>query len=209
MIAWPAKDPAEVLDYSWTVAIDVGDTIESATATVSAGTVTISASPTFANGIVTLFLSGGATDEIAQVSLTAVTEAGRTFREAAVLPIIDRASTVLAAFRLRYPAFVTVSDGQASYWLADGGTQVSAWAEADKQAGRLAYAAHKLAEQGLGGALPSGVTRFKSGTFDAQISNNAAKRTGFHATAYGREFLDLARRSFAGPRLAHTPTVSI
>lgn len=115
----------------------------------------------------------------------------------------------IADFRARYPAFDAVADASVTYWLAEGFAEVAAWAEADQPRGALAYAAHKLAEQGTGGALPNGVTGFKSGTFDAQISDSVAKRTGFHATVYGREFLDLARRSFAGPRLAHTPTVSI
>lgn len=206
MIAWPAKDPAEKLDFSWIVPLDAGDTIETFTATVAAGTIDIVGTPGFEGATATTFIESGAADEIAQLTLTAVTTGGRTFREAAVLPIIDRASAVLAAFRLRYPAFVTVTDGQASYWLAEGGAQVVAWADADKQAGRLAYAAHKLA--GQTGEAPEGVTGFKSGTFSAQLSEQAANRTGFHATVYGREFLTLARRQFAGPRLAHTPPVS-
>lgn len=209
MIAWPAKDPAEELDYNWTVPLDAGDAISTFTATVASGTVAIEGTPGFSGAVATTFFSGGAIDEIASITLTAVTTGGRTFRETAVLPIIDRASAVLAAFRLRYPAFVTSTDGEISYWLADAGAQVSAWPTADQQAGRLAYAAHKLAEAGKGGALPNGVTSFKSGTFDAQIGESVAKRTGLHATQYGREFLDLARRHFGGPRLAWTPSVNV
>lgn len=117
----------------------------------------------------------------------------------------------LSDFRARYPAFAAVADATVEFRLDEGIAEVTAWNEADQPRGALAYAAHKLAEQGLGTAAgaPQGVTGFKSGTFDAQMSDQAANRTGFKATIYGREFLDLARRSFGGPRLAHTPTVSI
>ena len=111
----------------------------------------------------------------------------------------------IADFRARYPAFAAVADASVTYWLTEGFAEVSAWADADQPRGAMAYAAHKLAEQGNGGATAQGVTGFKSGTFSASISEAAANRTGFHATIYGREFLDLARRSFAGPRLAWTP----
>ncbi len=106
-------------------------------------------------------------------------------------------------FRTRYPAFAAVPDASVSYWLNEGFAEVSAWADADQPRGAMAYAAHKLA--GQAGAVPEGVTAFKSGTFSAQLSEQAANRTGFHATSYGREFLDIARRSFAGPRMAWTP----
>ncbi|UPT53044.1 hypothetical protein [Synechococcus phage Yong-M3-232] len=115
----------------------------------------------------------------------------------------------IADFRARYPAFAAVADASVQYWLDEGFAEVSAWREVDQPKGALAYAAHKLAETGQGGAIPSGVTGFKSGTFDAQISDGVARRTGFHATTYGREFLDLARRNFAGPRLAWQPPVSL
>lgn len=112
----------------------------------------------------------------------------------------------IADFRTRYPAFAAVPDASITYWLTEGFAEVSAWADADQPRGAMAYAAHRLAEQGLGaGAAPQGVTGFKSGTFSTSISDQAANRTGFSATLYGREFLDLARNNFAGPRLAWTP----
>lgn len=212
MIAWPAKDPAEQLDYSWTVPLDADDAIQTFTAAVTSGTIAKQGTESFEGARCTVFLIGGAPDELATINLVAVTTGGRTFREAAVLPIIDRASAVLSAFRLRYPTFAVVDDGQISYWLAQGGSAVAAWADADKQAGRLAYAAHRMAEQGLGntaGATPQGVTSFKSGTFSAQLSEQAANRTGLHSTLYGREFIQLARRAFGGPRTAVIPNVPL
>ena len=113
----------------------------------------------------------------------------------------------LADFRTRYPAFAAVADATVQYWLDEGFAEVAAWREADQPRGALAYAAHKLASQT--GAAPEGVTSFKSGTFSASLSDTAANRTGFAATIYGREFLDLARRSFGGPRLAWTPYANV
>jgi hypothetical protein len=209
MIAWPAKDPADELDFNWIVPLDAGDSITTFTASVSSGTATIVGSPSFSGAIATVFLSGGTADATTFLTLTAVTAAGRTFRETAVLPVIDRASAVLAAFRLRYAAFAAVDDGQISYWLAEGGLVVSAWRAEDQEAGRLAFAAHRMAEQGLGGVVAQGVTAFKSGTFSASITDAQARRTGLHATVYGRDFLQLARRNFAGPRTAIIPAVNI
>jgi hypothetical protein len=51
----------------------------------------------------------------------------------------------------------------------------------------------------------SGLTGFKSGTFSATYSDVSAGRTGFAATAYGREFERMRRVAFAGPRLAWAP----
>ena len=115
----------------------------------------------------------------------------------------------IADFRARYPAFAAVADASVQIWLDEGFAEVTTWADADQPRAALAYAAHKLAEQGAGGATTAGVTSFKSGTFSASMSEAQANRTGYAATVYGREFLDLARRSFAGPRMAWTPTLNV
>ncbi|WP_368655950.1 DUF4054 domain-containing protein [Novosphingobium sp. B1] len=49
------------------------------------------------------------------------------------------------------------------------------------------------------------MTSFKSGTFSASVSDGVASRTGYDATVYGREFKQLARSLFSGPRLAWSP----
>ena len=59
---WPAKDPDEVLDYSWTPALSQGDHIVSATATRVSGSVTLDATA-HSDTAVTLTLSGGADGE--------------------------------------------------------------------------------------------------------------------------------------------------
>ena len=206
MIVWPAKDPAEVLDFTWEPPLDSGDTIASHTAAVSTGTAVID-SDSDTDSAVTLWLSGGTDGETATIALTATTAAGRVFREVAILPVFDRASELLALFRLRYSAFATVSDGTIGYWLADASLAVhDGWAEATRDPAKLALAAHLLEANGArSGAIPAGLTSFKSGTFSATMSDAAASRTGFASTIYGREYLALMGRTFAGPRLAWTP----
>ncbi len=210
MIVWPAKDPAEVLDFTWTPGLDTGDTIASFTATVASGTVAKdSASNT--TTAVTVWLSGGADGETATVNLTAVTAGGRTFREVAVLPVFDRASELLSLFRLRYPAFVSVADGQIGYWLADAARLVDAsWPTTSADPATFAWAAHMLSESGaLVGAIPAGVTSFRSGSFSATVDSGVASLTGLRATSYGREFLALRRANFGGPILAWTPPTAL
>lgn len=210
MIVWPAKDPAEVLDYSWAVPLDAGDTIDTFTATRTAGTVT-KASESNSTTIGTIWTSGGAADELAYFSLTAVTDGGRTFREVAILPVVDRAAELLATFRLAYPAFITVDDGKIGYWLAKAGAVVDAsWPTAISPDARAAWAAHQLYMAGdLAGAIPAGLTSFKSGTFSANVDAGIASRVGLDASPYGREFMAMRRRSFAGPRMSWTPPATL
>lgn len=207
MIVWPAKDPNEVLDYAWVVPLDHGDTIDTFAASVASGAIVKdSESSTLTEGIV--WLSGGVADELSYVSLTAVTLLGRRFRETAALPVLDRAAAILAAFRLRYPAFAAVEDGQIGFWLADAGKAVdSSWPAAIRDDARCAWAAHKMSETGLAsGGIPAGVSSFKSGTFSATIADGIAGLKGLSATVYGREFMAMRRAAFGGPRLAWTPT---
>jgi hypothetical protein len=210
MIVWPAKDPAEVLDYTWQPPLDTGDTIASHTATVGSGAI-VKDSSSHSDTSVTMWASGGTDGENSTVTLSVVTTAGRAFREVAVLPVFDRASNMLALFRLRYPGFAAVTDGAIGFWMADAAINVSdGWPADHRDTARLALAAHNLALSGQGkGAIPAGVTSFKSGTFSATVSDSAASRTGLSATPYGREYLALMRRYFGGPRLAWTPPAAL
>lgn len=209
MIVWPAKDPVEVLDFTWTVPVDGSDTISTAADPMASGNIAIDS---FGSGdaSITVWVSGGTADEVASVTFSATTSGGRTFREVAALPILDRASELLTTFRLRYPAFVNIDDGRIGYWLADAGSLVGAsWPEGSRLVARAAYAAHRLAEAGaLSGGIPAGVTSFRSGSFSATINDKTAALTGFSATVFGREFIQLRRATFAGPRLAWAPPVA-
>lgn len=206
MIAWPAKDPADIADFTWTPDLDAGDTISTFTATVTTGTITKQGTETHTATQGTVWLQGGADKELAILALAITTTGGRTFREGAVLPVFDRAAQMLAIFRLRYPAFAAVSDGLISYRLYEGLTAVSdGWPTDTLLTARTAWAAHKLAESGvISGAVPQGLTSFKSGTFSATVSDKLAGLTGFDGTIYGREFLTMRRAAFSGPFLAWT-----
>ena len=115
----------------------------------------------------------------------------------------------LADFRARYPAFDAVADATVQAWLDDGDAATGVFPDDDRHRAVMLFAAHHLSAQGLGtGAIPAGVTSFKSGTFSATVSDGLASKTGFRSTVYGREYLALARQ-FAGPRLAWTPPAHV
>lgn len=112
----------------------------------------------------------------------------------------------LATFRALYPAFDAVADATVEAWIDEGDTETADWPDDTRARAVMLYAAHKMASQGLGtSAIPAGVTSFKSGTFSATVSDGIASKTGFAATAYGRDYLALARRDFGGPILAWNP----
>lgn len=112
-----------------------------------------------------------------------------------------------ATLKARYPAFATVADATVDYWLAEAGEDCAGWSDSLRARGEMALAAHRMAELGIvTGAPPAGVTSFKSGTFSATVSDGVALRTGYESTVYGREFRQLARNLFGGPRLAWQPS---
>ncbi len=208
MIFWPAKDPDEVLDYTWKPPLDAGDTITAFNIVRNSGTVAIDSNG-FTTSLATAWLSGGTAGETSIFTLTVITAGGRTFETTASLLIAD--SAILATFRLRYPAFASVADGTVAYWIADAELAVDAgWPEASIIVGRLAYVAHRLSETGaLTTAIPAGLTSFRSGSFSATVDSSIAGLTGFAATSYGREYLALRRAAFVGPRLAWTPPAAL
>lgn len=206
MIVWPAKDPDEVADFTWTPPLDDGDTIATFAAAVASGTVAID-SDEFTTTLATVWLSGGMDGETATFTLTVTTAGGRTFETTAALLVASSDTPLLTAFRIRYPAFVALADSAILYWLSDAARFVdTSWREADRDPASLAYAAHMLSETGaLPSAIPAGLTSFRSGAFSATMADGLAGLTGFQSSIYGREFLALRRASFAGPRLAWTP----
>lgn len=98
---WPSKDPDEVLDFSWTVPLDDGDTITGTpTASVLAGTVSLGA-PSVAGNLATVVISGGQPSENAIVKMTAQTAGGRTFVEEFLLKIAAVSAVPTDADNLR------------------------------------------------------------------------------------------------------------
>lgn len=212
MIIWPAKDPDEVADYSWSPTLDAGDTIASHTATLVSGDV-VKDSDAQANGAVTLWLSGGTPGVTSTFTLRVVTAGGRTFEVSAQIAVIDSSSELVAAFRMRFPAFAAVPDSTIQYWLTDAGNIVtSSWDSVDYEPALLALAAHNMALLGLdkpaddavGGIAAMGVTSFKSASmsvsFDAETIQKANSGT-YSSTKYGQLFMPYLRRNVGGARL--------
>lgn len=121
-------------------------------------------------------------------------------------------SGLLAIFRIRYPAFATVSDEIVEYWLDDALTIVTdSWIEADRDPAQMALAAHNLALTGYGtsgGAVSSlaamGITDFKSASMSVSFDAETVRRSGnggYSSTRYGVQFLTYLRRNVGGPRL--------
>ena len=111
----------------------------------------------------------------------------------------------IADFRARYPAFDTIADATVQAWLDDGDAATAAFPDEDRPRAVMLFAAHNLQFGTEAGKIAaSGLSSFKSGTFSATVSESASARTGFAATLYGRDYLNLARQ-FTGPRLAWSP----
>lgn len=106
----------------------------------------------------------------------------------------------------RYPAFASTAQATIELWLDEAAIECAGWPDDDRARAEMAYAAHMMVETGaLPSAVPGGLVSFKSGDFSATVDSAVAGRTGFDATAYGREFKRLMRRNFAGGIPAWTP----
>lgn len=109
--------------------------------------------------------------------------------------------------KARYPAFVGVDDVVIQYWLDDSARYVDqSWMEQDYGPALIAVAAHNMvgakvagiAQDDISELAGSGLTQFKSGTFSASFSEEAAALAaegGWASSAYGREYLMLLRRN--------------
>lgn len=118
-----------------------------------------------------------------------------------------------ADLKMRYPAFAAVSDATISYWLTDAHRFVDrSWMAMDYAPALLAHAAYAMANakvagiagSDVAGFAASGVTSFKSGTFQAQFSDEAVKAAvagGYASNPYGIEFAELLYRNKAGTRI--------
>lgn len=88
MKTWPAKDPDEVLDYTldWTDRLEDDETIDTSTFELASGGVNIDSSSEL-EGITTVWLSGGAADEVCLITNRVITSAGRTYEQSVKLRI--------------------------------------------------------------------------------------------------------------------------
>ena len=88
MIAWPPKDPNEILDYQLQWVLDTGEVLLTSTFSIVDGTVTIDRSSFVTpENIATVWLLGGTIGEVCHVLNRVTTRGGRTYDETAKLRI--------------------------------------------------------------------------------------------------------------------------
>ena len=86
---WPAKDPDEVLDYAhdWSARLGEDTLAGNSTAAEDDQSGVAIDSQSFADGVQTVWVSGGAHGRTATITLRLTTAGGRTYEETALLPI--------------------------------------------------------------------------------------------------------------------------
>jgi hypothetical protein len=122
-----------------------------------------------------------------------------------------------AALKARYPAFADVADDTVTYWITDAQRSVDeSWTETDYAVALMALAAHNMALAGYGtevlpvSEIPAGVTRIKSGQFEANFTEqqaNARASGSLESTRYGQEYRQLLYRNRGGPMVSNTGTL--
>ena len=115
-LAWPAKDPADVLDYEFDISAallgNAGDGIASLSVAISpngAGDVVLNSS-TADGAVVVLWLSGGQAGTTYTVRITAATQSGRTIGRAVLLPVLALAAPIVPAGALTTLAGAVITD---------------------------------------------------------------------------------------------------
>lgn len=202
MPSWPAKDPDAVFDYSYTIALDDGDTVVGDPLfTKLSGTVVIDneifdpaivATDEVARGQkLTVWLSGGANGETSVFRVSWTTAGGREDDDIITLPVVahELDALVLTGYAkplpghliARYPAFAAVPVSTIRTWLSDAERFVdTSWAEGDYAAALMSLAAHNMALAGIGtgnaslAGVPVGITRMKSGSLELGFTDAAA-----------------------------------
>lgn len=116
----------------------------------------------------------------------------------------------LADFQATYPAFSTLTEAPYAAWATKAEARVGERFGDDRQDATELLTAHLLALNGIGLSAGSatlaatGATSFKSGTFQATISDAVVSKRakgGFQATVWGQQYQEITRRLFGGPLL--------
>lgn len=236
---WTAKDPDAVLDYVYRIPLDPNDSIAAIGdvtfnrlgGTAVIGSKSLAAAPdTTSDGYgqdFSVWLSGGADDEIDIFKIEWTTVQTRTDDDIITLPIVSKVAPALALtgyakpapahLVARYPDFGAVSPSTIQYWLTDAERSVdTSWGEGDYATALMALAAHNMALAGIGGStvsvagVPAGVTNLKSGALSISMTPEAANALvtgGYGGTPYGQEFETLLRRNRGGPLVSSTGVV--
>src|SRR3990167_1371447 len=214
MLKWSPKDPDEVLDYSWTPAIDTGDTLSTATLSVIDGSVAID-SQDDSTGILVAFLSGGADGEIAEFLARATTTGGRTFEETIILPIRATTGSALANTLVdMFPAFASVTAGTVDTWLTIAARTVTSTFGDDEDYAKMLLACHLMTLQGIGTGeqaklAQTGVSEMKSGTISLKFAEALAEMGEYGKTSYGRMLWPYLKAYMGGPRVMATGTYPV
>jgi hypothetical protein len=218
---WPAKDRDAVLDYTYTIPLDAGDSVASYTLEKLAGDVVID-SEGRAGAIVTVWLSGGTSGENAFFRIAWVTAAGRENDDLISLSITNNEAGIAgyvpataATLKSAFAKFADVSDWSIEYSLKRARRDVDdSWCEDDRAHAEILLAAHYLTLDGFGTGTEaqlaadglSGMQSIKSGQLSLTVSDAIAnaKPGSIEATTYGQRFLELMRKNRGGPRVAPT-----
>lgn len=116
----------------------------------------------------------------------------------------------LADFQAMFPAFPTLTEAPYAAWASRAEARVGTNYGDDQQFATELLTAHLLATNSVGMApgtdvlAATGATSFKSGTFSATISDAVVSQRakgGYAATIWGKQFAEIQRRLFGGPRL--------
>lgn len=218
MLIWPAKDPDEIVDYTWSPSLDGADTIATFAATLISGDVSIdSTSNTDTIGMV--WLSGGTVDS--QLRLVVTTAGGRTLEETIGLEIRASGSTFAARFKAIFPAFSAASQEAIDFWSAQAllvTSPIEACLGERFELATMLVTAHYLTEQGLGTGAESemaaqgmgGFKRIKSGTIDLERADGSktAGMGSWATTSYGVRVYPMLKACLTGPRVTGTGVVA-
>lgn len=229
-VTWSPKDPDETINYEldWeTTGLASGDAL-TGSEWVDVTGVTVAAFSISTDGLRTVAVIAGGTDGTTAYLLNRVTTAnGETLEQPVLLPIVANVAPVVLAEYDKptpahliaiYPAFAAVSYLTIQTYLtaAEQGVDES-WLQPDYAPALMALAAHNMALLNIGahgeaaGYAQAGLTRIRSGNFDASFSEavvGKAAAGGMDATPYGRIYKTMLRRSKGGPRIAAGPAVA-
>lgn len=183
---WAAKDPDEVLDYTydWSLDLETDETIipegslPAGTAFVAvdaAGTAIVGA-PTYGPDFVTVVISGGNEADEAIFTTRVKTTKDRLLEDTVILPI--RTTVVPVAYPGGYveptaanliclhPEFATVAEPTLNAYLKRAAASVdTSWSETDFGHARMLLAAHLLTTNGLGSTAQAQAISDGSGEF--------------------------------------------
>jgi hypothetical protein len=125
-LTWPAKDPADILDYEFEIAAALlgnrGDSIASIDVAITPdATGDLTLSSTIADGAIAVFwFAGGQIGTIYVVQITIGTVSGRTISRAVLLPVLSLATTTAPIEALTTDTGAIVTDQSGNPILIGG-----------------------------------------------------------------------------------------